>query len=156
MFVQCSKRLENFYYIISIRTFQKPMSEYANRILKYKIPNFRLHLWLWLQLLKFFHLRLWLRLWQKKSPSVDRWPSYYWTSKLLMPHFVHNKVTLNLEKSLAQPKKTLWNPKKPKGTLRNPLSRRLGSHYILLKLLWLHQQLRIVFLTCEPFFSQHK
>ena len=44
MFVQCSKRFENLYYIISIRAFQKPMSEYAHRILKYKIPNLRLHL----------------------------------------------------------------------------------------------------------------
>ena len=72
MFVQCSKRFENLYYIISIRAFQKPMSEYAHRILKYKIPNLRLHLRLRLRGPKFFHLRLRLRLRPKKSPSVDR------------------------------------------------------------------------------------
>jgi len=66
MFVQCSKRFENLYYIISIRAFQKPMSEYAHQILKYKIPNLRLHLRLRLRGAKFFHLRLRLRLQPKK------------------------------------------------------------------------------------------
>ena len=75
MFVQCSKRFENLYYIISIRAFQKPMSEYAHRILKYKIPNLRLHLRLRLRGPKFFHLRLRLRLRPKKSLSVDH---CYW------------------------------------------------------------------------------
>ena len=48
------------------------MSEYAHQILKYKIPNLRLHLQLWLRGPKFFHLHLRLRLQPKKSPSVHR------------------------------------------------------------------------------------
>ena len=62
----------NFWNSVNLSAnFQKPMSEYAHQILKYKIPNLRLHLWLRLRGPKFFYLRLWLR--PKKSPSVDRW-----------------------------------------------------------------------------------
>ena len=42
------------------------MSEYAHWILKYKIPNLRLHLRLRLRGPKFFHLCLWLRAMAKK------------------------------------------------------------------------------------------
>ena len=76
MFVQCSKRFENLYHTISIRAFQKPMSEYAHQILKYKIPNLRLHLRLRLRGPKFFHLRLWLR--PKKSLLVDHCSQPNW------------------------------------------------------------------------------
>ena len=65
---QCSvfKKVNKLYYNISTRAFQKPMSEFAHPILKYKIPNLRLHLRLRLRRPKFPHLCLRLRLRPKK------------------------------------------------------------------------------------------
>ena len=58
MFVRVFKKVWNLYYIISIRVFQKPISQFAHPIPKNKIPNPQLHLQLWLWRQKFFHLRL--------------------------------------------------------------------------------------------------
>ena len=99
---QCSKRLTTCITIFVLGPF-KSLSEFAHPIFKYKITNLRLQLRLWLRRPKFFHLRLWFRLWQKKSPSVDRCPSYLnllskkackqfildlqlWTTTVFCPH----------------------------------------------------------------------